>query len=102
MKIWLDDMRPKPPEFDVHCFTAHEAIALIKTKLVSKISLDHDLGNDLTCGTGHDVAKYIEMAAYHDEIPRLKWFLHTANPVGRRNMKDCLEAADIFWSQHGK
>ncbi|MEM4379224.1 MAG: hypothetical protein QXL01_00865 [Thermoplasmatales archaeon] len=101
MKIWLDDLRPKPPEYDVHCYTAHEAIALIKSGLVTHISLDHDLGSD-DAGTGHDVAKFIEMAAYHNKIPRLAWSLHTTNPVGRRNMKDCLEAADIFWSQHGK
>lgn len=101
MKIWLDDMRPKPAEYDVHCYTAKEAIALLKTGLITHISLDHDLGCD-TAGTGHDVAKYIEMAAYHNTLPRLSWKLHTANPVGRENMRDCLEAADIFWSQHGK
>lgn len=101
MKVYLDDIRTMTSGYNTHCYTAKEAIACIKTGCVTNISLDHDLGDD-SAGTGYDVAKFIEMAAYNNEIPRIKWELHTANPVGRKNMKACLEMADLFWTKHGK
>jgi hypothetical protein len=100
MKIWLDDIRAMPDEFDIHVKTAQEAIKLLKTGEVTLISLDHDLGNEETCGNGYRVALWIEKAAYRGEIPWLDWRLHTANPIGREKMKKALQNATKWWTEN--
>ena len=99
MNVWLDDIRPMPEGFDVHVHTAKDAIKLIDTKKVKMISLDHDLGDDKLYGTGYDVALHIEAYAFSAKIPRLKWSLHTQNPVGAKKMRQALEGADRFWDK---
>jgi hypothetical protein len=99
--VYLDDLRPTPSQYDVHARTAAEAIALLRTGKVQFISLDHDLG-EAKNGTGYDVAKEIEEAAYHGRIPPLFWGIHSANPVGRKNMQTALKNADKYWRpDHG-
>ena len=39
INVWLDDERPMPAGYDVHVKTAEEAIDLLKTGNVHKISL---------------------------------------------------------------
>lgn len=97
IKVWLDDERPMPSAFDVHAKTAKEAIDILKGGNVSYISLDHDLG-PVEAGTGMDVAKWIEEAAFNQTLEPLSYNLHTANPVGRDNMAKALINADKFWS----
>jgi len=96
MFIWLDDERPMPQGYDVHCKTAAEAIALLKQGGVEGISLDHDLGPEWA-GTGYDVASYIERAAHEGTLAPLRLKLHTANPVGRERMAQALRSAKRFW-----
>ncbi len=96
MRVWLDDERPMPEGYDVHVRTAPEAIDLIRSGRVELISLDHDLGPP-EAGTGYDVAKAIGEMAYHGRIPEMSFRVHTANPVGRKNIVDCLQNAKRFW-----
>lgn len=97
IRIWLDDVRPMPLfEYDINCKTATEAIELLKTGRVGKISLDHDLGDGN--GTGYDVAKYIEEAAYFKQINRLRVLIHSDNCVGVRNMRQAIDNANKFWN----
>jgi hypothetical protein len=93
MQVWLDDERPCPDGYE-HCRTAFEAIALLATGNVEAVDLDHDLG---TKDTGYDVALYIEQGAYDRTLPRLKWSLHTANPVGLAKMRAALMNAERYW-----
>lgn len=44
MKIWLDDERPMPPEFDTLCRHPEQVINHIKNGNVELVSLDNDLG----------------------------------------------------------
>lgn len=98
MRIWLDDERPMPEEgFDLHCKTALEAINLLRSGKVTFISLDHDLGPP-EAGTGYDVANWIEEQAFHCNLDRVDWEVHSANPVGRRSMRTALEQANKWWS----
>ncbi len=103
MKVWLDDVREMPPDFDYHARTAADAIRLLETESVRRISLDHDLGDDEN-GTGYDVAKWIEARAFawaHGEacgLPPLEWAIHSQNPVGVGNMTQALRNADRFWA----
>lgn len=96
VKIWLDDVREMPSEYDMHVRTAFEAIDLLRGGDVSDISLDHDLGDEGN-GTGYDVAKWIEEQAFHQSLPRLIWRVHSQNTIGVKNMLAALRNADRFW-----
>lgn len=97
MKIWLDDIRPMPDDFDCHCLRADIAINLLKTGIVSEISFDHDLGEPEN-GTGYDVAKFIEERAYDGTLPfPIGWAIHSSNPVGRRNIEAAMKNAAKYW-----
>jgi hypothetical protein len=100
MRIWLDDKRPMPDGFDEHVLTAQDAINRIETGEVTKISLDHDLGDETEVGNGYMVAKHIEERAYHGCIKRIDWSIHSQNSVGVQNMKVALENANSFWSRN--
>lgn len=107
MKLWLDDERDPKNNIiksmfgsngdEVWCKTSQEAIDLLKSGNITSISLDHDLGPAIA-GTGLDVAKWIEEKAYHKEILKLIWKIHSMNPIGRSNMENALKNADRFWS----
>ena len=97
MNVWLDDKRPMPPGYDVHVTKAAHAIKLLRCGLVHMISLDHDLGDERTCGTGYDVAKEIEELAHAGKLRPITIYLHTQNPVGMSNMKAAIESARLAW-----
>lgn len=97
MKLFLDDVRATPEGFDRRAWTAYEAIDLLKTGEVDFISFDHDLGEP-GAGTGHDVALWIEREAYTNPkfvIPQ--WTIHSANPVGAKNIDDTMNSACRAW-----
>jgi hypothetical protein len=97
MKIWLDDKRLMPSDYDVHYTSALKLIETLKTGVVSKVSLDHDLGDEMYFGNGYMVAKAIEEMAYLGSIPRLEWHIHSQNSVGVASMKQALMNADRYW-----
>lgn len=100
--LFLDDCRPTPEGFTHSVKTAQEAIALLKTGDVELISLDHDLGDEAVVGSGYQVAKWIEECAYYNQISRLLWTIHSANPVGRKNMEAALRNAWRQWDKHAE
>lgn len=106
MKVWLDDKdegtRKMPEGYDRHAKEAQTAINWIEGFTVTEISLDHDLGDESIVGSGYTVAKHIEERAFQGCIPRIKWHLHTDNPVGRDRMRVALENADRYWDNHEK
>ena len=87
-----------PADFDCCVKTAETAIRLLRVGGVTMISLDHDLGPEEN-GTGYDVAKYIEEAAYKGTLSPIEVRIHSANPVGRKCMLAAIERARLFWSQ---
>lgn len=95
MRLWLDDLRPAPPGW-VWIKTVSAALALLRRGLVAEVSLDHDLGED-GGGTGYDVAAWIEEEAFHGRLRRVRWAVHSANPVGKERMEQALLAAEVFW-----
>lgn len=102
MKLWLDDVRQMPFDYDLHVKTAPHAITLIKTGLITCVSLDHDLGDidheGNPTGTGRDVASKIEEMAYYGALTRIEWHVHSANPVGVEAMEAALRNADKYWN----
>jgi hypothetical protein len=98
MKVFLDDLR-RPDTSDWRVVrSAEAAIELLKAGLVTEISFDHDLGTELT---GYHVARFIEQGAFEGRMKRLVWRIHSANPVGRENIKQAMESAERFWAQRG-
>lgn len=95
MRLWLDDLRPAPEGWR-HVQTAEQAIACLLQGAVREISLDHDLGEP-SAGTGYDVACAVERLAAEGVLPRLRWSIHSANPVGRAKMEAALRGAERFW-----
>ena len=91
LRVWLDDVRPMPDDFDCHVRTAQDAIALLKAGRVGCISLDHDLGEG-DVGTGYDVASFIEECAFNGIRPP-QCQIHSANPVGVQNMRRAIDSA---------
>lgn len=94
-RLWLDDERPMPDGFDLHVRTSREAIRAIREGGVSMVSLDHDLGEGH--GTGYDVAKYIEEAAFNGALVPMEVRVHSANPVGKDNIRRCIDNAKKYW-----
>lgn len=82
INLYLDDIRQCPAGFTL-ARTYDEAILMLATCDIAVLSLDHDLGADRN---GYDVAKWI---VEHNRWPRVIRF-HTANPVGRFNMRQLL------------
>jgi hypothetical protein len=94
MRLYLDDLRITPTGFDVRAFTAAEAIEVLKTGNITFISFDHDLGEP-ECGTGYDVAKWIEEQAHTNSMFVMPdWTVHSGNPVGAGNIQRAMLSAD--------
>jgi hypothetical protein len=100
MKLWVDDTRPMPEDFDVHVKSAQAAIELLSRTSISEVSLDHDLGDEDFSGSGYQIACWIEYAAKEKKLNRIKWNIHSANPVGRMKMRVALDNADNHWEVH--
>jgi hypothetical protein len=97
MNVWLDDKRPMPKAYDVHVLKAPHAIKLLRCGLVKMISLDHDLGDEMTCGTGYQVACEIERLASLRRLRRITVYVHSMNPVGAQRMRQCIGLANALW-----
>lgn len=105
MRLWLDDLLDDPESPDRHtpvgwvgAKTALAACRLIVTGQVSHISFDHDLG-PTWAGSGYLVARFIEKCAFEKRIPALTWDIHSANPVGSRNIANAMISADRFFQR---
>lgn len=99
MKLFLDDIRDAPDGTKVSDFwdtwkviRTYETMIdhLTRGKNIEVISLDHDLGAEQT---GYDVAKWIEekVATDCNYFPPMI-YVHSANPVGRRNILACVNS----------
>ncbi len=92
MKIWVDDIRPAPESF-VWCKSTNEALRLIVSNIenVECIDLDHDMG-DTFGGDAIHILNELERKsrlndAFSKSVKKIKFRLHTANPVGEQNMR---------------
>lgn len=92
MRLWIDDLR-NPPDGWWWAKTSADAIGAIECLPVQEVSFDHDLGGD---DTAMSVARLIEERA-HDGVRPPTWHIHSANPVGRKNLEAALKSADRFW-----
>jgi len=92
MKLYLDDIR-KAPEGWVPVRTFGDAIQLLEQQVVEEMSFDHDLGDIFT---GLDVVNWIERKVFEEGYNPPKMWIHTGNPVGRKNMLLAIESIERF------
>lgn len=85
MKIYLDDERVTPVGW-IRAYWPKDVIKLLKTGMVTELSLDHDLGND-DRGTGYDVILWIEEAVYMNNFIPPIITVHSSNSSAQKKMK---------------
>jgi hypothetical protein len=84
MFVYVDDIR-NPKNNNLYIIRHYQdCIDLLTTDKIDFISLDHDLGEEKT---GYDIVKFIVKEGI--KIPHIN--IHSANPVGRDNMKQLIE-----------
>lgn len=96
MKIFLDDIRNPLDQTWTIVRNFNDCIYLLSNFVCDVISLDHDLGTEKT---GYDVAKWIEERVYLEDMAGFeapKIMIHSANPVGRKNIEACIESIIRF------
>jgi len=100
MNLWLDDIRIPPSHYHDSgewriAKSYNEAVfAVFKYGFPQEVSLDHDLGGGSDVKTGYDFAKWlIEYDHETGKMPKdFRYHCHSANPVGRKNILELLEA----------
>jgi len=100
MKIYIDDIRDQPDSSWILVRDLESAMELIKESIerITVISFDHDLGtiNDIPV-TSIPIAEYLEELAYNGQYPsQLKLQVHSANPVGIKNLNAIFKSIDRF------
>lgn len=83
MKLWVDDIRPAPDETWTVAHNYDAAIFWLAQRGIKLVSLDHDLGEDRT---GYDIVCAIERWMIEGDYKPPAIDVHSANPVGRRNI----------------
>ena len=89
IKVYLDDLRIPPHGYTL-VKNARTAIDFITSSwdMIEEISLDHDLGDEETCGNGYQVVCEMEDFVYNTRPTHLPYIhVHSANPIGRRRME---------------
>lgn len=120
-KLYLDDIRnPTTEGWDI-VRSYYEFVNYIETNGVpDMISFDHDLGMEhikyffdngghdnppnpqeveFQTKTGYDAAKWLCNYCFENGIPLPEWNVHSANPVGRDNIKALLFAFEEKFNQ---
>lgn len=102
MKLWIDDEREPPHDWD-WAQTYLEALCAIAVGVAEKsleaISFDHDLGGYIT---GYDLACVVERLAASGAM---NWYrgelrCHSANPVGRKRIEQVCKATQAMIGYH--
>lgn len=77
MKLYLDDIRPTPIGWE-RSYTVEETIDKLKTRTITYLSLDNDLGEGLL--EGYNVLNWLEEVIFNDPtfpIPEIT--IHSSN-----------------------
>ena len=103
IKIWVDDERKKPKEYDFNANTVDIACSLIYLCYTLGeedifISLDHDAGKYVKDGGDYiQILNILEFKSHEGTSwkeyikNKMTFHLHTANPVGRENMRRIIQ-----------
>ena len=104
MKLWLDDSRRLPrvkPGTNsdwVLAKSVNQAIEIMETGEVNFASLDHDLG--IWSSEGGSGIKLLDWMAEEDLWPVDGITVHSANPVGVKQMLDLIERYAPYYGEY--
>lgn len=105
--LWIDDIRPVPTNYMedygvnrvIWCHSTNEAISTwllwetlsVNEKIkITRIDLDHDAGDYVNDGGDFiNFLNWLELAQV--DMTKVKWHIHSFNPVGRENMRRIIE-----------
>lgn len=112
MKLWIDDVRPAPEGY-VWLKNTRAALRFITSpenrNEIELIDLDHDAGDFVQDGGDYieilnELERlsrritYVKGVAFHNDwhglCQKIKFRLHSANPVGVANMRAIIQAND--------
>lgn len=84
MKIWVDDIRKKPTEYDYHFYSVNDCINFLEDnyKDVEVLDLDHDAGSFYQ--DGGDYIRILDWLEFNNISVPIR--IHSGNPVGVQNM----------------
>lgn len=105
INVFLDDeIERVPGDGWVWVKSPQEAIELLATGIVERISLDNDLGlNGYDWPSeGRHVADWIEREAVAGRLKPLRVYIHTRNPAAARAMKDAIRTAKAAWAEDSR
>ena len=98
IKVWIDDIRPKPTDYNIALHSVNDVIAyldLIRGNTVSVLlDLVHDAGDFISDGGDYiRILDWIEETGFisANSVIHLMFRIHSANPVGRDNMRRVIE-----------
>ena len=89
MKIWIDDIRPMPSGYDIHCQSVNDTIGVIEyiemkqKEKIDLLDIDHDAGDFR--GDGGDYIKILDWLEEKNISIPIR--IHSGNIVGRQNME---------------
>lgn len=94
-KIWVDDIRERPSKDYLDCASVDVFKYLVENipnflDKVVEINLDHDAGEYQEFGGDYiNILSYLEQKQNEEgvDLCNIVFKFHTANPVGRMNMK---------------
>lgn len=96
--LWIDDVRHQPENCDKYIWTRarsfHEAVTKLELLDFDHVSFDHDLASFYGSKemTGYDIALWLaERKINTDEYIPSSYAIHSANPVGRDNIKSVIQ-----------
>ena len=103
MKMFLDDIRVPKNDYDVIVRNFEEAINFVNENgIPTFISFDHDLGCDEIGNilkSGYDFAKWLvdmDIENIHKFPNNFTFDIHSANPIGKNNIKSILNNYLLF------
>jgi hypothetical protein len=103
MKMFLDDIREPQNDYDVIVRNFEEAVEFVqKYGIPTFISFDHDLGCDEIGNilkSGYDFAKWLvdmDIENIHKFPSNFTFDIHSANPIGKNNIKSILNNYLLF------
>jgi hypothetical protein len=97
IKVYLDDERKTPEEWQ-RTYTVEETIECLKTRKVTFLSLDNDLGEGFQ--EGYKVLDWLEETVYNDvSFPIPVVTIHSANASRVQYMKRALQAIERIRQQ---
>jgi hypothetical protein len=99
MKVFMDDRRDTPEGW-VRTFNIEQTKALLRTRKVTHLSLDNDLGSEDPKTEGFNVLNWLEEQVHEDKtfpIPEMK--VHSSNTARATMMKVVIAKLEFIRQQ---